>query len=222
VEEQRSLKKADLRANRTEIFVPLEDDLPDPRAESVVTAVVAEYVGEPFTLDYVSVLNARAGIAGTQDLHPDVPFFPRTSLSVHTVLDDITEAMGPTLFCPCTHSVTQWEEMPSGTSAAEAIALASALRNGIRATGSASERRCLGSAYVPHRLSAGLVTIYDGALLHAGLANTANIDRVVLNVNFASPPGYEHVRNYTAPDPERVQIETARWRARSANSAGER
>merc|ERR1712176_232294 len=76
-------------------------------------------------------------------------------------------------------------------------------------------RKCAGAAYVPKSLPARMVTIYDGALLHAGLANTARIDRVVLNVNFAAPPGYEEVRNYTVSDPARARAETQRWRERS-------
>lgn len=215
LEKQAELKRAELRANRTELFLPLEPGLPDPLVLGSVPAIVAEYIGEPFSLDYVSLLNARAGIAGTQDLHCDVAFFPRMSISVHTVLEDISAKMGPTLFCPCTHSVTGWEDMPRGANATEAVRFASTLRSAARATGSAVDRRCIGSAYVPRALPSGLVTVYDGALLHAGLENTASIDRVVLNVNFAAPPGYEEARNYTVTDPVRARAETRRWRERS-------
>jgi len=211
---QDELKRDNLHGNRTELFVPLVEGLPDPLDSSVITAVVAEYLGEPFALDYMSVLNARAGVAGAQSLHADVPFFPRTSLSIHTALNDISAAMGPTLFCPCTHTAAQWETKPD-EEAAEAIRFSHALRSAIRATGSAEKRRCLGAAYVPQRLPAGLVTIYDGAVLHAGLANTAQTDRLVFNVNIASPPGYLNGGG------ERARQEARRSWARSNTRPGE-
>merc|ERR1712151_751908 len=102
-----------------ELFLPFDQNLPDPLSDGITTAILAKYIGEPFSLDYVSVLNARAGVAGAQELHSDVPFFPRTSLSVHTVLEDITDAMGPTMFCPCTHFVTGWEDAVLGEETAE-------------------------------------------------------------------------------------------------------
>merc|ERR1711879_221642 len=122
---------------------------------------------------------------------------------------------GPTLFWPCTHSMTGWERVPSSSAVGELVRFNTAFRTAIRFTGSASDRRCLGTAYVPQSLNAGLVTVYDGALLHAGLANVAEVDRAVLDVNFAAPAGYEVFRNYTALDPSRVVQETELWRARS-------
>merc|ERR1712151_1224212 len=121
-----------------ELFLPFDQNLPDPLSDGITTAILAKYIGEPFSLDYVSVLNARAGIAGAQELHSDVPFFPRTSLSVHTALEDITDDMGPTLFCPCTHSVTGWDRTQKIEERGEAIRFATALRTGIRATGSSA------------------------------------------------------------------------------------
>lgn len=202
-----------VRAQRTEMFLPMDASLPNPLAEGMVPAVLTKYVGGAVSLDYVSVLDAKAGVADTQLLHYDVPFFPRTSLSAHTALEEITEAMGPTIFCPCTHSVTGWDRNPPAEFE-EAVRLASALRSAIRSTGSAAERRCLGAVYLPKSLPAGTVTLYDGALLHAGLANVASRDRLVFNVNYAAPPGYEVVRNYTRGDPLQVNRETERWRAR--------
>ncbi|CAK0825546.1 unnamed protein product [Prorocentrum cordatum] len=58
-----------------------------------------------------------------------------------------------------------------------------------------AQRRCLGAAYVPAALRRGLVTVYDGAVLHAGLGNAAERDRALLNVNFAAPAGYEGLRS---------------------------
>lgn len=217
---QNDLTKSDLRANRTEIFLPFDSSSPDPLAHGVVTAILAKYIDEPFVLDYVSLLNARAGIAGSQELHSDVPLFPRTSISVHTAVDEISLKMGPTLFCPCTHSVTGWEEALDGEAIGEAVRFTTAFRSALRATSSVvPAMNCLGEAYVPKKLPAGLVTIYDGSVLHAGLANTASIDRMVFNMNFAAPPGYEDARNYTARDPKRAVDEVVRWRSH-VNGAG--
>ena len=35
-------------------------------------------------------------------MHPDVAYFAKMHLSVHTALEPIDAAMGPTRFCPCT------------------------------------------------------------------------------------------------------------------------
>eukprot|EP00747_Dinoflagellata_sp_TGD_P021540 gnl/TRDRNA2_/TRDRNA2_128557_c0_seq1.p1 gnl/TRDRNA2_/TRDRNA2_128557_c0~~gnl/TRDRNA2_/TRDRNA2_128557_c0_seq1.p1 ORF type:complete len:477 (+),score=86.03 gnl/TRDRNA2_/TRDRNA2_128557_c0_seq1:55-1485(+) len=210
--EERVPLRKDLRSNRSELFLPFETQFAEDIRESAAPLILAEYIGEPFALDYVSVLDAPARIAGAQALHPDVPFFPRTSISVHTALEDITAAMGPTVFCPCTHSVTGWEDMPRGGDLDEmAVSLAVIVRQASRTV--ADRARCpFGSEYIPQRLPAGTVTIYDGAVLHAGLANTAAIDRPVLNVNFAAPAGYEVGRNYTEDAPWGVNQATERWR----------
>jgi len=206
-----------LRANRTEFFLPFDAELAEAISNSTLTSVMQKYLQEPFALDYVSVLTAIAGISGSQELHSDVAFFPRMSLSAHTALQEITPNMGLTLFCPCSHTISRWHNKTTSHSVNSFpldIGMAAAVRQASRAISKSIASPCVGVTYVPKGLAPGTLTIYDGAVLHAGLANSASTDRRVLNINFAAPPGYEVIRNYTSRCSNRVQVETAGWRAK--------
>jgi hypothetical protein len=95
-----------LRDGRYQLFLPFVEpfSVQTLSADSKVVAVLAEYfanVSKGFGIDHISVLSSSPG-SGNQTLHPDVSYFPREHLSVHTALDDISLDMGPTYFCPCT------------------------------------------------------------------------------------------------------------------------
>jgi len=233
-----ALSARHLRANRHELYLPAayvnvsEVGVPTLKGllGSTVPQLLSEYIGDGISFDYVNVLEARGRVAGDQDLHSDVPFFHKTSISVHTALVDIVPEMGPTMFCPCTHSVTDWESKypadegeqvcradnhscsSQGLPFAEEVSLASLIKSAVKKFGSSSGRQCVGAVYTPEVVRRGTVTVYDGAILHAGLANNGENDRTVLNMNFASPPGYEVAHGYANGQSKHIKRVVAQWR----------
>jgi hypothetical protein len=107
--------------------------------------------------------------AGRQVLHADTLWSPTASVYTCTVaLQDVTPAMGPTVFLPATHSRAAHRRFDA--SATRAALLAEA----------------------PHLLStlaAGDAAVYDSRVLHCGGANRSARPRVLLYLSLLDPAG---------------------------------
>merc|ERR1711933_656988 len=82
-------------------------------------AEIAKYLGPNAVFDHMSVISAQAGIKA-QDLHSDVGR-ARRHLEVHVPLADVTESMGPTLFCPASHGLAEMAGASNRTAAGYAL-----------------------------------------------------------------------------------------------------
>jgi len=171
--------RSHLRAGREEFWPPYEwpfnaSSLLQP---SWLTSLMREYLGSGATFDHMTVLNAPA-TTGTeaQVIHQDTVQL-RRYVEIHVPLVDITKAMGPTMFCPGSHGIME---------CSDAIKWYFLSLN-------CSEDSSLSYA-LPRR--AGQVTLYDGTVLHGGTANTAGVDRPVLQLSWAADEESIAQRNY--------------------------
>jgi hypothetical protein len=109
--------------------------------------------------------------AARQPVHPDNRFQPEPPiLTAFVALQDVTEAMGPTIFLPGTHSAIahdQFNNLGSDDDKDELLAT---------------------SSYEKAILSKGDTVIFDPRCLHCGDANTSDASRrVLLYVSFRNP-----------------------------------
>lgn len=115
-------------------------------------------------------------------------------LSVHTALEPIDAAMGPTRFCPC----TAIEDPP---------AFAAALRLATREAGD-----CLFGSVARSGMEPGATTVYDGLGFHQGQANVSPRDRPVLKLELGTP-AFVAERNYTRGATQACIAATQQYRA---------
>ena len=92
-------------------------------------------------------------------------------LELHIPLCKVTLPMGPTRFCPCTHNHRQ---RPVLRKACEEFA----------------------NTHYDANSNLGELTLYDGAVVHRGLANAAAEDRPVLVLAFAASLDSAQTRGY--------------------------
>lgn len=168
-----------LRAGREEFWPPFEwpfnaSSLLRP---SWLTSLMREYLGTDAMLDHMTVLVAPATKSPqAQDMHQDTGQL-RRYVEIHVPLADITKAMGPTRFCPGSHGMMQ---------CSNAIKWYFLYCN-------CSEEPSLSYALPLH---SGQVTLYDGTVFHGGTANSAGVDRPVLQLSWAADKDSVEERNY--------------------------
>jgi len=193
------LDQEQLHDGRYQVYLPFAapfSSAPVLGASELVLAVLEGYfAGTDFGIDHVSVLTAGSP-SGNQSLHPDVSYFKGLAVSVHTALQDISEDMGPTYFCPCTGEALVREAWP----ASAAIKMAVLKR-----------KECLGQAHWPKHTPRGTVTIYDGAMFHKGLANGSGRERHILKLEVGASD-FPVRRNYIGSAPRAAQKHAARFR----------
>lgn len=179
-----------IRAGRAELWPPFEwpfnaSALLRPHK---LLPVLKEYLGPDVVFDHMSIINAQATDTTPQPLHADVDRV-RRHVEVHLPLVDVTETMGPTMFCPASHG-----------RAADTLG-----RNPRTAVDYALEwwylslqENCVQSSALSYTqpLHFGDVTVYDASGFHAGTANTANIDRPVLQLSWAVDAAAIQARDY--------------------------
>eukprot|EP00747_Dinoflagellata_sp_TGD_P207727 gnl/TRDRNA2_/TRDRNA2_81264_c0_seq1.p2 gnl/TRDRNA2_/TRDRNA2_81264_c0~~gnl/TRDRNA2_/TRDRNA2_81264_c0_seq1.p2 ORF type:complete len:140 (+),score=15.23 gnl/TRDRNA2_/TRDRNA2_81264_c0_seq1:436-855(+) len=121
--------------------------------------------------------------------------------------------MGPTFFCPCTHTIP--EENLGGMLAA------AALKHGGHGLGSVGDRRCIGHGYSLKTTPAGTITIYDGSVFHGGLAHTGTTthdgNRLVLNLNFAAQRREQEQLKFTENMKNKPAVQSSISAFRAAN-----
>lgn len=188
-----------LRGGRYQVFLPYVKPFSDRNAiagEHVFPVLKEYFKDHPdgFGFDHITVLSS-AKKSENQTLHPDVPYFRRQHLSVHTALYDITYDMGPTYFCPCT-----------GEASADNLANIALRMLTLKL------KECLGRSYVRQFTPAAMVTIYDGVTFHKGLENTSPKERHLLKLELGSGD-YPIRRNYERPAPNEAKVQTQRFRA---------
>lgn len=126
-----------------------------------------------------------------QKMHSDADT-PKSMVSAHLALEDVTADMGPTGYCPGTHIPGQGSSTePAGL--AGPLELHFALRYIALTKGTQS---C--TPIVPSTTRRGTVTIYDSALVHRGEANRASRPRILLNLNIAAGASAIDHENYFA------------------------
>eukprot|EP00747_Dinoflagellata_sp_TGD_P093622 gnl/TRDRNA2_/TRDRNA2_165830_c0_seq1.p1 gnl/TRDRNA2_/TRDRNA2_165830_c0~~gnl/TRDRNA2_/TRDRNA2_165830_c0_seq1.p1 ORF type:complete len:430 (+),score=94.83 gnl/TRDRNA2_/TRDRNA2_165830_c0_seq1:52-1341(+) len=192
------LDREQLRGGRFQLYLPFAAPFDTRQGLGVsdpVLEILTGYFGElGFGIDHVTILTSGHP-AENQTLHPDVPYFKRLHLSVHTALDDITYDMGPTYFCPCTGQASEdW--------AANAAIRLTVLRR----------KECLGLSYARQLTPKGTVTIYDGVTFHKGLENFSEKDRHLLKLELGSGD-YPVRRDYTKRAPREGQKQMEKFRA---------
>lgn len=144
-------------------------------------------------MSYASWIAAPPSRQGAmpQMIHSDL-HQPKSMVSVHVALLEVTHDMGPTAFCPGTHIAggghgsTAEPAGPAGP-----LELQFAIRT---ASLKAEVQPC--KMIVPPRNRRGTVTIYDSALLHRGEVNRARQTRLILNLNVAASPAAIAEENY--------------------------
>ena len=178
-----------LRGDREEIWLPFTKPFSDPRLirnpklVRLLEAGLDVARGERAVLDYATVINSESGVAITQDIHTDVAL-PRSHLELHLPLADVTQAKGPTLFCPCTHSYHQkWRHFTDGHTVYQRFGL---------------DGRCEHQPETHFNATStfGEATLYDSSLFHKGLANRSPGDRPVLVIAFAASMREVALRNH--------------------------
>jgi len=193
------LDQEQLHDGRYQVYLPFVEPFSTASvlgANELVLAVLEAYFASPdFGIDHVSVLTAGSP-SGNQSLHPDVPYFKGLAVSVHTALQDISEDMGPTYFCPCTGEALVREEWP--TSAAIKMAVL-------------KRKECLGKSHWAKHTPRGTVTIYDGAMFHKGLENGSGRERHILKLEVGASD-FPVRRNYIGSAPRAAQKHMARFR----------
>lgn len=186
-----------LRGGRYQLYLPFTSPFNSAAALGVsdpVLSVLHSYFGtQDFGIDHISVLTSTGG-SEEQALHPDVPYFKKLHLSVHTALDDITVDMGPTFFCPCTgEASSDW-----------------ATNAGIRMHALLT-KDCVGASYIRQLTPQGMVTIYDGVTFHKGSANPSSKPRHLLKLELGAGD-FALRRDYTKGAPLEAQRQTSRYR----------
>ena len=132
-------------------------------------------------MDHVTAIVSKHGVTEAQALHGDVGHLAR-HVEVHIPLQDVSLAMGPTLFCPCTQQDST-NTTPTASVVQKVFALGA---------------KCEEFENTHYRAVSQLgdVTLYDASVRHKGLANTADVDRPVLVLAFASSLRQADERNY--------------------------
>lgn len=191
--------RTQLHDGRFQVYLPFKEPFNNREtigASNLVLSVLEGYFGNPdFGIDHVSILTSESP-SGNQSLHPDVPFFRRMAVSVHTALVDVTAEMGPTFFCPCTGELSNRDAWPGSA----AIKMTTLLH-----------KACFGSSFAPAFTARGTVTIYDSAMFHMGLANGSGKKRPVLKLEIGAG-NVPQRRNYIQGAPPAGQKQTRRFR----------
>jgi hypothetical protein len=126
-----------------------------------------------------------------QKMHSDADT-PKSMVSVHLALEDVTASIGPTGYCPGSH-------IPAEGVLTEPAGIAGPLELHFALRFIALTRdvpSCV--PIVPSTTSRGMVTIYDSALVHRGEANRAQRPRVLLNLNIAANHSAIEHENYNS------------------------
>lgn len=193
------LDREQLHDGRYQVYLPFVEPFSSASvlgANELVLAVLEDYFGgADFGIDHASVLTAGSP-SGNQSLHPDVSYFKGLAVSVHTALQDVSEDMGPTYFCPCTGEALVREQWPASAAIKMAVL---------------KQRECLGRPHWPRHTPKGTVTIYDGAMFHKGLANGSGRERHILKLEVGASD-FPVKRNYAGSAPRAAQKHVARFR----------
>jgi len=162
-----------------------------------IAGAVAKYFNETDMprLSYASWIVAPSSDKKVE-LHPQKTHSdadtPKSMVSVHLALEDITASMGPTGYCPGTH-------IPGAGVQTEPAGPAGPLELHFALRYIALNRQTQSCKLaVPKRTRKGTVTIYDSALVHRGEPNHASRPRVLLNLNVAAAQSAIDHENYFA------------------------
>lgn len=181
--------EGNLRAGRVEVWPAFEHpfNAPELLLPPALLAALHSFLGKSAVLDHVSVIVSTAESTEPQRLHSDVIHAHR-HLEIHMPLVDVTEEMGPTVYCPASHG---WVQKSKGSPGA----VAHALEQWYFLQANCQKDSNLSYTFP---LQAGQVTIYDSNVWHAGSPNVAGVERPVLQLSWAADAAAAEARDYFA------------------------
>lgn len=187
-----------LRGGRQEVWMPFAPpfNATELIASSEILKIVAAYFdGASPLIDHVTVMNSEVGGSRTnQRLHSDVGE-PRFALNVHVALADLPAELGPTRFCPATHTFAEkYERGPDAAKNSEdQVPRVTQTRYLVHGACADWEPELT----YARALRRGEVTIYDGNVLHRGEPNRGEVDRPIFEMSFVASEDASRRWNYT-------------------------